>query len=383
MSFRKISAGKIFDGYKFKEDHVLIIKPDGTIENLLPKGQAGEDVEQVEGTLVPGFINSHCHVELSHLKNTVAPGKGLIGFLMEVVQNRKTFNEGKEEAIVEAMNEMYRKGISGVADICNTTDALLSKLSSVIQWHSFVEVLNFSDDTLEQRFTHFQNVRQAHIDAGLIAELCGHAPYSVTEATWRRINDHTAGAIVSVHNQETAAENDLFLTGGGDFDQFYQQFNNRLSPFPATGSRSLPTWLSHFTNGQTIFLVHDLFINEEDILFAREHAAKYDLNLVYCLCPNANIYIEDRLPPVDLLIKHECHIVIGTDSYGSNHELSIASELKTLHQHFPHLPLEILLMWATRNGAQALQWNQLGTFEKGKKPGVVLLHEDFTSVRLA
>jgi cytosine/adenosine deaminase-related metal-dependent hydrolase len=54
--------------------------------------------------------------------------------------------------------------------------------------------------------------------------------------------------------------------------------------------------------------------------------------------------------------------------------LSIAKEMQSLHQHFPSLPLENILQWATSAGARALQWdNQLGTFSKGKQPGITLI----------
>ncbi len=137
----------------------------------------------------------------------------------------------------------------------------------------------------------------------------------------------------------------------------------------------MQTWLPHFTNGQTILLIHNTFIGEEDILFAKEHATRYDLNLVYCLCPNANLYIEDTLPSIDLLMKHECKIVLGTDSYSSNKHLNLISEIETIKKHFPHIPLQTLLQWATSNAAEAMQWNDLGSFEKGKKPGIINLKE--------
>jgi cytosine/adenosine deaminase-related metal-dependent hydrolase len=74
--------------------------------------------------------------------------------------------------------------------------------------------------------------------------------------------------------------------------------------------------------------------------------------------------------------------VIGTDSYASNWSLSVLDELKTIQQHHPEIPLEEMLGWATLNGARALQMDKhLGSFEKGKKPGVVLI-KDFNATLL-
>jgi cytosine/adenosine deaminase-related metal-dependent hydrolase len=65
---------------------------------------------------------------------------------------------------------------------------------------------------------------------------------------------------------------------------------------------------------------------------------------------------------------------VGTDSYASNDELSILSELKVIAASAQQIPVEALLTWATKNGAEALNFHSLGSFEKGKKPGVILLN---------
>jgi cytosine/adenosine deaminase-related metal-dependent hydrolase len=93
----------------------------------------------------------------------------------------------------------------------------------------------------------------------------------------------------------------------------------------------------------------------------------------WCLCPNANLYIENHLPDVLQLHKRGVTICVGTDSLASNSRLNILSELQTLKKHFPALPWETLLRWATAHGATALQMqDHIGKLEAGMKPG--LLH---------
>ncbi len=116
---------------------------------------------------------------------------------------------------------------------------------------------------------------------------------------------------------------------------------------------------------------------EEDILFAKEYASENKLTLTWCLCVNANLYIENNVPPIELFMNNNCPLVLGTDSYSSNWQLSIAKEIQSIHRYFPAIPLETILQWATSNGAKDLQWdNELGSFEKGKKPGVILISAD-------
>jgi aminodeoxyfutalosine deaminase len=77
--------------------------------------------------------------------------------------------------------------------------------------------------------------------------------------------------------------------------------------------------------------------------------------------------------------------VLGTDSLASNWSLSIMDEIKTLRKSFPTIPLEEMLTWATSNGAEALGFDsELGSFEKGKTPGIVLINEaELSAKRIA
>jgi cytosine/adenosine deaminase-related metal-dependent hydrolase len=74
---------------------------------------------------------------------------------------------------------------------------------------------------------------------------------------------------------------------------------------------------------------------------------------------------------------------LGTDSLASNHKLSLWSEIQKLRDSFPEIPLETFLSWATINGARALQMDAaLGSFEKGKKPGLVIIDQDAKALKI-
>jgi cytosine/adenosine deaminase-related metal-dependent hydrolase len=119
-----------------------------------------------------------------------------------------------------------------------------------------------------------------------------------------------------------------------------------------------------------LILVHNTVTTKEDIEFAQQT----NKELYWCLCPLANLYIENTLPDVNLLYASNCKLVVGTDSLASNDHLSIWDELSVLHAHFPTIPLEEKLRWATSNGAEALGMNStLGSLENGKQPGIVFI----------
>jgi aminodeoxyfutalosine deaminase len=380
MHYRKLQADKIFNGLDWMDDDtVLIVNEPGKIENIVAKKDAGDGIEYLNGILTPGFINAHCHLELSHLKNAVGTHTGLIDFLLAVIKNRTATREEILEHIIAAEKEMYDNGIVATADICNTDGTVAIKKQSRLAWYNLVEVINLHDSNWPTQLQKFERVLNSFEGQG--KTLTPHAPYSVSAGAFAALNKHTAGSLISIHNQETAAENNLFLNGQGEFIRFYQSLGELGSPFAINGKSSLQTWLPYFSNHQTILLVHNTFISEEDILFAKNHAEKYGLKLIYCLCPNANLYIENKLPPVDLLLKHNCKIVLGTDSYSSNWQLNITAEIKTLLDHFPDLQLKDMLRWATSNGAETLnKISDLGSFSKDTSPGIVLLETNAHNV---
>lgn len=387
MGLRKLKADRLFDGYRFLDhDTVLLVQDDGTIEGMVPVSEAGEGIEEINGILSPGLINAHCHLELCHLKNVIPPHTGLIDFLSSVVTKRGFPADFIQAEIEKGEKEMWANGIVAVGDIGNTADTLAVKTKSGIRWQNFVEVLGFTDEKADENIRHYQSVADTLREAlaGLAlphrTSLVPHAPYSISPRTFEQINQLTAGQIISIHNQEHPAEDILYQTGGGEYLRFFSIFGIQQSPFPVTGLSSIRSVLPHFNNGQTIFLIHNTFMPEEDIIWANEYAAANGLNLVYCLCINANLYIENKVPPVDLLMKHQCDMVLGTDSYSSNWQLSIAKEMEAVKKYFPHIPDATILQWATRNGAQAFGWNdQLGSFRKGISPGLVRMEADFNS----
>lgn len=386
MHYRKLRADRLFDGYRFRNDgEVLVTDEEGIVMDIVASADAGADVEQLKGILSPGLINCHCHLELSHLKNVIPPHTGLIDFLCSVVTKRGFNADMIAEAIAHAEQEMFNNGTVAVGDIGNTADTAFVKSNSKIRWQNFVEVLGFYDAKADENIKNYQaianelNTALPTSNLGHRTSLVPHAPYSVSAKTFQLINEATAGQIISIHNQENPAEDELYRTGGGDFLKLFRVFGIEASPFPVTGKSSIRSYLPFFNNGQTIFLVHNTFMPQEDIVWANEYTNANGLKLVYCLCPNANLYIEDKSPPVALFQQHNCELVLGTDSYSSNWQLSIAKEVQSLLQH-TSVSTEQALQMATINGAKALQWDEeLGSFEKGKKPGVVLLAEDFSS----
>ena len=119
---------------------------------------------------------------------------------------------------------------------------------------------------------------------------------------------------------------------------------------------------------QKTILVHNTTCIPEDISTAH----KWSDNIYWATCPNANLFIENKLPNYQFFLDANARMTIGTDSLTSNWQLSILEEMKTIQRFQSYIPLESLLQWATANGAEALGFDDtLGSFEPGKQPGIL------------
>lgn len=385
MPYQKFKADYLFNGYQLlNQQHVLITDEKGKVIGIVDEKDAGDDIQYFNGILSPGFINCHCHLELSHLKGLIPRHTGLVNFVFKVVtqhhpaDNQAGFSE--EEillVIANAEDEMIANGIVAVGDICNNTSTLLQKTKQRLAYYNFIEVSGWLPQIAQQRFEKSKEYYDAFSrlsSANSQLSIAPHAPYSVSNDLWELINPFFQNKTTTLHNQETAFEDNLFINGTGDFRRMYEMMKLDNSFFKPTGKSSIQSIYQKLEGAQNVLLVHNTFINEPDIEILNLHTRKTTQQFFYCLCVIANTYIENALPPVDLLRNRQCNIVIGTDSLASNTGLSILDELKAIRKHFPHIRSNELLQWSTINGAKALQMDDtFGSFETKKRPGIVLI----------
>jgi len=356
------------------QDTVLITDLQGMIVDLVDKKDAGDNIEVFEGLLCPGFINCHCHLELSHMKGLIPKHTGLVDFVFRVVTERHFEEQEVIAGIEKGERQMLENGIVGVGDICNNILTLAQKAEGRLSYHNFIEASGFPPDVAVLRFQRAKDIYNSYASALPDNSITPHAPYSVSPEMFRMINEFPNNNLLSIHNQETTAENEFFENASGDLLRMYEKMGIDISFFKPSHRSSLQTWLPYFTKAQSIILVHNTVTSAADIKFAKLQTVNRKLQTFFCLCPNANLYITNTLPDVQLLINQQCDIVLGTDSLASNDQLSILEEIKILQQNFPDIELETMLKWATSNGSIALQMNDdLGSFEKTKKPGIVLV----------
>ena len=330
-----------------------------------------KDTVTHDGILAPGFVNAHCHLELSHMKGVVPERTGLIPFLKTIPRHRNDFSpEQKKTARHNAYNELLQNGVVAVGDIANTTDTLDIRALGKLDYYTFVETIGFTEANAQKAFGFAVNTYEtfaAQQGAGLKQAIIPHAPYSVSSPLFRLIDAHASDVVISIHNQESEEENKCYTKKEGGVRDLLQTLGVDDSFFTPTGLSSLQSYLQWLSPTHPFIFVHNTYTRAQDVQFA--HSRLKDV--YWCFCPNANLYIENTLPDIDMFISENANICIGTDSLASNHQLSVLSELQTIKQRYPTLAWETLLTWGSRNGALALQMPDVGTIEVGKRPGIV------------
>jgi len=351
---------------------VVAVDDDGTICGIYDVLSTPTDVhvEVLPGILIPGFINAHCHLELSYLEGLIPRETGLIKFIGEVMDSRKTGdNANIEKAMIDADSRMFNAGIQAVGDHVNTAASANVKANSKMQYHTFVEIIGINDDEAIEKIDNAKEI-EFYFDH-THSSVTPHAPYSCSKAIFKQLKKSIPDSnIISIHNQESEEENKFYRYKTGDFIDFYNKLGVNLDSFKAQARNSIQSYLSYLPLNNKVMLVHNTFTSLKDLDFIN----RMGRDVVLCLCPKANVYIESTLPKVNILAEHLDNIALGTDSLASNDTLSILDELKIIHEYFKELDFLTTIKWATFNGAKALGLEQeLGSLEVGKKPGLVLL----------
>ena len=376
---KKLAATYIFPGNRPPvKNGLLVCDDDGTVVELQERADNWHEeagVEYYSGVIVPGFVNAHCHLELSHLHKKTGAKNGMGVFLRQINKLRKAEPGLVLKAMQLADRLMWAAGIAAVGDVSNSGISIPVKQKSKITYHTFVEAFGFHPSRAERAFDLAVEARNEFKQSGLRTSIVPHSPYSVSESLFRKVQAEAQkdSSILSIHNQESQAEKQFFKEGTGPIaDHLQHNIGLDVSHWQAGRSTSLNTAVEFLPVENTLLLVHNTFTSENDLKDLELQRSKENTFLV--LCPDSNLYIENALPPVELFRKHRMNICLGTDSLASNTALSILKEMSTIQQHFPEIQLEELISWACVNGAKALHISDtFGSFDAGKKPGVNLL----------
>lgn len=385
------TADKVFSpSGKLIADGILVMERDVVLDLIDPMVPGvglpdSSSLKKLKGVLSPGLINAHCHLELSGLKGLVTPGRGLAGFIQELQAIRRRDESILLEAAIAGDQFMFENGIQAVGDICNSVLTVEVKQKSKILYHNFIELFAFRPEQAQDTFNRGTNLLAGFQGkenlSGMMmgCSITPHAPYSTSPALMALMSENAGNAPLSIHMMESKAEFEFLMEGSGAFRAMMDKFAVRVDDLLPYDKNPLQIFLEIFGGKGSLIAVHNTYLELLSEELIRNPLAA---EVFYCLCPRANQYIEGVYPPLDFLRGLKRKIVLGTDSLASNFDLNLINEVKQLLS-IENVPMEEWLGWITVNGAEALGMeDRLGSFEKGKRPGVIVIAVDFSVERL-
>lgn len=351
------------------------VEDDGTIIRTGVCEDPAKEPVFLDGALVPGFVNAHCHIELSYMKGLFRKGTGMAGFIDQINELRDTKSlDEKVRDLTTAMDSLWEQGVVAMADISNCDDSFALKARHPMYTRTFLEVFGTEPEDCAAVMEGVRKLKAVADAFGIDAAPTPHACYTMSPELVTAVSaEGLKSGFLSFHSEETEEEEEMLKYGSG------KMWENRvkagMSVPPVTGKSSLLYFIDRLLQGhpapfdEHILLVHECCMDQEGI-----DAVKAVMNHPFvAVCPLSNLFIHQALPPIDLMRRNGLKVCVGTDSLSSNDDLRIVDELYCLQRNFPEVPLGELFIWASRNGAEFLSKPEFGTLEAGRKPGLVLV----------
>ena len=321
--------------------------------------------------ILPGLVNAHTHLELSHLHEQVPPSADFVTWIRAVVAVRRRDPDPNASHVVEAVRRGSRRpsrcGTALVGDISNTLVPVELLTRSPLAGVVFYELIRFNAPDpagfVEQARRQMSTLT---VNDRVRVSLAAHAPYSVAPLVFRAIRravDAGTFGPSSVHLSESTDEVEFIRTGGGPWRSFLEDVG-AWDPGVASARWISPVqYLDEcgFLSAR-VLAVHGVQMTASDLARLAAHGA------TLVTCPRSNVHTGAGVPPIDEFYRSGVRVAIGTDSLASTPDLNLFAELAELRRIAPAVPAAALLDSATRQGARALGFDaDYGTIEPGKR----------------
>jgi cytosine/adenosine deaminase-related metal-dependent hydrolase len=318
---------------------------------------------------MPGLVNGHMHLELSHLHQTInpRPEQNFTDWIDALIVQRLT-KKCCREAIVEsftaALQDQYHSGVGLIADIGNELYDEL-EFSGDERQPRLVRMIEFLGPTRDTCRTALDNLEK--LDERISAT--GHAPYSTAPelllAIKKRCN--RLGHIFSIHTAESQDEGEFLRTGTGRFRHFLEKKKSWDGLFSFC-QEGFPGTISYFDHlgllDEMTLLVHCIHVSDQELRLIKQRGCRI------CLCPGSNRFLGVGSPPVERMVALGLLPALGSDSPASNRTIDLWREMQLLVKAHPPLDHSTVLAMATLGGAKALRREaDFGSLTVGKKAG--------------
>lgn len=342
--------------------HAIVIDK-GIILDLLPACQARLQYQPRQlvtlnsHVIIPGLINLHTHAAMTLMRG-MADDLSLMSWLNDhiwPIENRFADNQFVWDGAQLACAEMIKSGITCFNDMYffpeSSTDAAIA---AGLRANIGMVVIDFptnyasdADDYLSKGLA----LRDRYQHHPLLSFcFAPHAPYTVSDKTFRRIITYAEQLGVSIHTHLHETRDEIRIS----MEQHGMRPIERMHQLGLLGPNLIAVHMVHLTD-------HEFKLIQ-----------RYDCNVAHC--PSSNMKLASGFAPVPQLLDHNINVGLGTDGAASNNRLDVLEEMrqaaliaKATSQLADILPAHQVLRMATLNGARALGLgDKIGSLVTGK-----------------
>jgi len=330
-------------------------------------------VDLGHSVLMPGLVNAHTHLELSHLRGLVPPASRLpdwVRTLMAVRRDTARTAAEIDEAIDSAIAESVATGTVLVGDVGNSLASVPRLRDSRLGGRVFHELIGFGPADVRTRVA----TARAALDAVATVEhdlrlgLAPHAPYSVSPALFSAIREDLDrhDTVSSVHLGESPEEVEFLQRGTGPWRMLLEELGAWNTEWRVPAASPVEYLSSLDFLDARVLVVHGVQLNGEDL----SRLAAMGITIVSC--PRSNRHVGVGSPPVEAFYAMDVPVAFGTDSLASAPDLNVFSEMAEARRLAPRVSARKLLESATLVGARALGFgDRYGSLERGKRAALI------------
>ncbi|HET9734631.1 MAG TPA: TRZ/ATZ family hydrolase [Burkholderiales bacterium] len=344
------------------ERHAVAVRG-GLIEAVLPIAEAVQryaDYARVElpgHALIPGLVNAHTHAAMTLLRG-IADDLPLMRWLQEHVWPAETKHVSPQfvkDGTLLACAEMLRGGVTCMNDMYFFPEASLEAVLEagmraaigliVVEFPSAyaADPDQYLAKGLALRDEWRENPRVAFC-------LAPHAPYTVSDASFRKVAQLAAELDLPVHVH------------------VHETLDEIVRSQAEHGERPLARLARLGLLGPNLISVHSVHLEPAEIALLARHGCSV------AHCPSSNLKLASGLAPVAALAAAGVNIALGTDGAASNNRLDLFQEMRTaallakaVAQDAAVMPAHAALRAATLGGAAALGLEaRIGSIVPGK-----------------
>jgi cytosine/adenosine deaminase-related metal-dependent hydrolase len=322
----------------------------------------GEVTDLGDGVLLPGLVNAHCHLELSHLAGEVDPSRGFVSWVEQVVEKRLLTDEKDVRAGARrGINQLESTGTVAVGDVSNALKHLDLLEASSVKGMVFHELLSWDPGKAILLLAATDKIATLAKRHGMNTQVrvAAHAPHSVSPQLMAGILKR--GGPHAIHLAESPVETEFLATGGGEWAAFLGRRGAGRVKFTPPGVSPVRYLDSVGALRPGLVAAHCIHCDAGD----RALLAERGVHAV--ICPRSNAALGVGTADVPALLEAGVKLALGTDSLAGVETLDLLAEAAALQRTFPSLDPAVIVRMATLGGAEALGLKDHGSIASGKR----------------